>query len=165
MPRTAVWCGKVNANQTLVGDGDRLVLASATGSRQPRHHMSVRVPCSCGWLNAMLALDAQDEGLRTSIGRTVEPQPRPPTTFSMRRASRESVGTERRLTSRQGRWIRPSFQSSEADAYVVSVNRRHPLAEQRARQMFVRLWKALMNAATLSLVANALLALPNPFGT
>jgi hypothetical protein len=124
-----------------------IVLASCElGPSNPDTTMYVRVPLRhADSFTVMLASILKDEGLRTSIGRTVDPAPATNHVLDAKSFNVSVWAQNAVLDPEPGKacgYDRP-FSPVEQTQYVVSVNRRHPLAGGRARQVFVRLWKAL----------------------
>ena len=147
-----------------------LVLASCdVGPDNPDTTMYVRVPLRhADGFTAMLASMLNDEGLSTSIGRTVDPAPATNHVLDAKSLNVRVWAQNAVLDPEPGKacGYDPPFSPVEQTQYVVSVNRRHPLAEQRARQMFVNLWKALTERGyTVARRQMPCLPLPKPGGT
>jgi hypothetical protein len=124
-----------------------IVLASCDlGPSNPDTTMYVRVPLRhADSFTAMLASILKDEGLSTSIGRTVDPAQATNHVLEAKNLNVNVWAQNAVLDPEPGKacGYDPTFSPVEQTQYVVKVNRRHPLAERRARQTFVRLWKAL----------------------
>jgi hypothetical protein len=123
------------------------VLASCDlGPSNPDTTMYVRVPLAhADHFTAMLASILKDEGLSTSIGRTADTAPATIHVLEAKSLNLSVWAQNAVLDPEAGKacGYDPPFSPVEQTQYVVSVNRRHPLAERRARQTFVRLWKVL----------------------
>jgi len=116
------------------------------GPSNPDTTMYVRVPLRhADSFTAMLASILKNEGLSTSIGRTVDPAPVTNHVLEAKSLNVSVWAQNAVLDPEAGKacGYDPPFSPVERTQYVVSVNRRHPLAERRARQTFVRLWKVL----------------------
>jgi hypothetical protein len=115
-----------------------LVLASCDlGPSNPDTVMYVRVPPQeAQRFTAMLATILQSEGLSASVGRTVDPYPATNhilegTSLRVRVWAQNAV-----LDPEEGKACGHSTSPVEQTQYVVSVQRRNPLSEGRARQIF-----------------------------
>jgi hypothetical protein len=91
----------------------------------------------------MLASILKDDGLNTSIGRTVDPLPATSHVLDAKSLNVRVWAQNAVLDPEPGKacGYDPPFSAVEQTQYVVAVNRRHPLAERQARQMFVKLWR------------------------
>jgi len=124
-----------------------MALASCDmGPNNPDTTMYVRVPLRhAEGFTVMLASMLKDEGLSTSIGRTVDAPPAINHVLDARSLSVRVWAQNAMLDPEPGKacGYDPPFSPVEQTQYVIAVNRRHPLAEQQAQQTFVNLWKAL----------------------
>lgn len=113
-----------------------MVLASCgLGPDNPNTTMYVRVPLHhSDEFTAMLASMLKDEGLNTSIGRTVDPAPATAHVLEAKSLNVRVWAQNAVLDPEPGRacGYDPPFSTVEQTQYVVAVNRRHPLAERRA---------------------------------
>ena len=153
--------GQDATNSSMVRQGNRrstrprqwsvvsiaIVLASCDlGPSNPDTTMYVRVPFRhADNFTPMLAAILKDQGLSTSIGRTVDPAPFTNHVLEAKSLNVNVWAQNVLLDPEEGKacGYDPPWRPTEQTQYLVSVNRRHPLAERRARQTFVRLWKAL----------------------
>ena len=147
-----------------------MVLASCDlGPDNPETTMYVRVPLRhADGFTAMLASMLKDEGLNTSIGRTVDPSPATNHVLDAKNRYVRVWAQNAVLDPEPGKacGYDPPFSPVEQTQYVVVVNRRHPLGERQARQMFVRLWRALNERGyTVGYRQTPCLPLPKRSGT
>lgn len=108
--------------------------------------MYVQVPFrQAGGFTALLASMLDNEGLRASIGRTVDPSPATNHVLDAKSLSVRVWAQNAVLDPEPGKacGYEPHSSPVEQIQYVIAVNRRHPLAERQAQQTFVKLWNEL----------------------
>ena len=93
----------------------------------------------------VLASMLKEEGLSTSVGRTVDPVPATNHVLDAKSLNVRVWAQNAVFDPEPGRacGYDPPFSAVEQTQYVVAVNRRHPLAERQAKRMFASLWNAL----------------------
>jgi len=124
-----------------------MALASCDyGPDNPNTTMYVRVPLRhADGFTPMLASMLKEEGLSTSVGRTVDPVPATNHVLDAKSLNVRVWAQNAVFDPEPGRacGYDPPFSAVEQTQYVVAVNRRHPLAERQAKRMFASLWNAL----------------------